>query len=242
MSKTWLITPCFGKAALLHDSLEHLAKTPHGVEHLIVDSKYPVDQAHNSSDIKLYSQAFKCTYLDAGYDRGLHENLNFAVETAGVGPDDILIGSDCDARPTPGFVQAITEVMLADPMIACCALNFWVIDERFGQGKLTESEIAGHRVWNHPGVEMFDVTGFNMKFIHEIGGFKQFNKYYGLLESYLHSKWAPKGMKLVYLRDYRCDAAPVDRENPLLFDKSYRTWKSAHVGGDPRSFGEWLTP
>lgn len=238
---TYLITPCFARWQLVEDFLKYLYETPpKNVVHLLTDNHYPIQKEANHENLRRLAETYGCRYIDSGGDLGLHKSVNNALEVVGFTPVDTLIGCDADDRPSPGFTDAITEVMHSDPKVAVCALNFWVIDQRFQEGKLTESEVAGHKIWTHPGVEMWSVAGFNGKFLSAIGGFHQYNAYYGLLESYLHSKWSPMGMKLVYLKDHRADCLKLDRDNRDFFDPEYREWKDAHVSGYKGSFGEWL--
>lgn len=242
MSRTWLVTPAFIKAALLKDFFEHIYSTPpEGLEaHVVVDGNYPINKEQNSAEIKRLCEQYGCRYLNPGKDLGLQENLNHAIVECGIKSGDIFVGCDGDDRPSPGFVSALREVMLADPSVAVAALNFWVIDQRHREGVFKEGSIAGHRVWVHPGVEMFSCVSFNMKLVFSVGGFSQPNAYYGGIEIALYNSWKPMGMKLVYLPDVRSDAKEVSRTNTAWFDPEYRDWKTAHVAGYKGSFGEWL--
>ena len=47
-------------------------------------------------------------------------------------------------------------------------------------------------------------------------------------------------MKLVYLKDVSAEFVKVNRNDTRFFDPEYREWKTAHIGGDSRPFGEWL--
>ncbi len=240
MSKTVLITPCFAKAALLRDLLEFLALNPPGIDHYILGNHYPINRHTNNDEIRCLANDYGCKFIDSIRDLGLHHSLNNAVKQIGLDDDDIVITVDPDDRPTPGFVDAINNVMRWDDKLAVLALNFWVIDERIKEQKLAQELILGHSVCIHPSVEMFTIAAFNMRFINSIGGFDEPLPYYGGLESYLHSKWAPMGMRLGYLEHYRADAAPVDRGDPNLFDPEFRLWKNAHVAGYKGGFEEWL--
>ena len=238
MSKIWLVTPAFCPADLLEECLGWLydGGIPHHVEHVIVDNHYPVNNFKNSDRIRALARRHHATYIDSCGDLGWPEGVNNAAREVGIKSGDVVINCDPDDRPSPGFISHIDSVMTSDPKIAVCALGFSVIDQRFAEGKLRESRIAGERVWEHPTVEMVSVCAFNWTFIEAIGGLKQQHKYYGGVESYLYPRWQRRGMRLVYLPDVRADAAPVDRTNEKLFDPNYRQWKTDHVGGYPHSF------
>lgn len=240
--KTFLFTPAFCKWKMLADCLEHIYKTPpRDVEHVIILQHYPVNLEENNQRIRDLAKQYGCTLVDSGSDVGLHNGLNNAMKVVGVTREDYIIGCDPDNRPTPGFIDAFRDVMKADPTIAVLGMNFWVITERFQQGKLTEAKIADRAVWLHPNVEMWDVCAFNSGLIHDIGGFSQPNNYYGGLEIYLMRHWVPRGMKLAYLADFRSDHATVDHNDPRLVDQSYREWKISHATkGFSGSFADFL--
>ena len=242
MSKTWLVTPAFCKSALLHDCLAHIHKTgiPKDVEHIVIDGHYPVNKSANRKEIKLYADAFGCRYVDSGKDLGLHEGINNAARVCGIGPEDIVVGCDPDNRPSPNFVTDLDAVMRADPTIAVLGATFWVIEEPRIQNIMTETVIAGRRVWNHPGIEMWTACAFNWSFVTRAGGLSQTHALYGGLESAMSPAMRSQGMRLAYLADTQADSAPVDTLSPLLFDPEYRSWKDAHIAGFKGGLEQWL--
>ncbi len=215
-----------------------------GFKHVILGNHYPVDKKYNQWKIQELAKHYGCIYIDSLYDRGLHQSLNYALAILDIQPTDIFIGCDSDDRPSHGAFQALRTVMIHDPSIAVLGLNFWVLpmkQEKEGR-PWPESTIAGHRVWTHPGAEMFNVVSFNMKLIQEIGGFYQPNAYYGGIEIALYREWSKRQMKLCYLIDHSAEAVQVNREDPLLYDKSYGQWKIDHATkGFSGSFEEWVT-
>jgi hypothetical protein len=238
--KTFIITPCFAKSTLVSDFLAHFYAAPPRFEftHALLLNHYPVNREQNNEEIKKLAQLYDCTLVDTGGDLGLHRSLNHAVEKLGIGPMDLVIGHDPDDRCSPGALDAIRDVMCADPLVAVCGLNFSVIQQK---GPYPESAIAGHRVWVHPSVEMFNVVGWNMSLIHAAGGFSQPNSHYGGIEIALYPEWVNRGMKLVYLIDHTSDYIKVDRNDSRLFDQSYHEWKVAHGFGKFKgNFDEWL--
>lgn len=242
----WIFTPAYCKSSMLEGCLKNLYESPtylDGFTHVIIDQHYPVDIDHNRKAIQDLCKQYGCTYIDSGYDRGLHGGINNAMQVLSVKPTDAFIGCDPDDRPSPGAIQALKRVMEADPSVAVAALNFWVIPWKMKEHGLVmkEETIGGEHVWIHPGVEMFNVVSFNMKLVHELGGFHQPNAYYGGIEISLFHEWFKRGMKLVYLRDHNSEHVKVDRDDPSLYDKSYGEWKIAHATkGFKGSFQEWL--
>lgn len=245
--KTWLVTPSFCKADLLEDFLKyHYPAGPPSTfglnSHVIIDNHYPVDKEKNRRKIQELSKDYGCIYVDSGKDLGLHGGLNNMIKNVGISPHDFLIGHDADDRSTPGFFEHIENVMNADPNFAVIALNFGVINQRIKeQPSMFDIQIiGGESVAVHKSVEMFTVAGFNMKFIHDCGGFNQHWGYYGGLEACMFPQWAKRNLKLGYLLNYRSDVVHLDRANPKFFDPQYREWKTAHLGGFTGSFEQWL--
>lgn len=241
--KTWLVTPSFCKAALLDDYLKHIYLTPPKTEftHVIIDNHYPVDKEQNKKKLKELAREYNCLYVDSGQDLGLHRGLNNAMLRASIRPGDILIGCDPDDRPSPDFLDIMKEVMLADPKLAVCCLSFSVIFDRIKQGvTFKKMEIAGHDLRVHPGVEMWNIAGFNTHLLGRIGGFSQPNNFYGGIEIDLYKAWTKRDMYYGYLYNVISDALPMDRTNRVFFDPEYRQWKTDHVNGYKKSFELWL--
>lgn len=244
--RSFVVTPSFCKAAMLEDFLQYIYSEPknmEGFEHVVIDNHYPVDKEENHDRLKKLCDKYEIVYVNSGKDLGLHEGVNNAIRMVGIKPEDIYIGCDPDDRPTHGSFQAMREVMLKDPSLPVLALNFWVLPwKQKEHGLVMEDEtIAGHRVWRHPGVEMWNVAAFNMRIIDDMGGFRQPNAYYGGIEIALYHHWVKLKMKMGYLRDFSAEAVPVDRKNPDLYDFDYGTWKIDHAQrGFKGSFEEWL--
>lgn len=246
--QTYLITPAFCKAQMLRDCFTHLWKTdlgsslgfrPHRV---VVDNHYPVDKKKNQKEIREICRLYGATYVDSKRDLGLHEGLNNAVKTLGITAEDLIIQCDPDDRPDPGGLHALEQVMRADPSFAVLGLSFSVIHRRKREGvSLTQSTVAGHRVWTHPTVEMWNIAAYNMRFIYGAGGFKELFAFYGGLESRLHPEWVRRGMRLGYLPDFSSEAVPVNKFDDRLVDPSYMQWKLDHVTGKfSGKFEDWL--
>lgn len=241
--KTYLITPAFCKAAMLEGCLDHLyQETPNWMEHIIVDDGYPVDKDDNQERIRQLARERNLLYVDTGSNIGFHKALNFGCKVAGVTQDDLLLLCDPDDRPSPGAMLALEQVMKSDPKIVVGALSFDVIHNNLKPGVNCREEMrAGHRVWIHETTDMWNVTAYNMNFIHSIGGFDEPFPYYGGIESYLFSHWRKDmNQKLVYLPDHRSDHIVLNKQDSFLFDRSYRLWKDAAVTGYKGSFSEWL--
>ncbi len=209
-------------------------------EHVILLNHYPIDKEENNKQIKYLANKYNCTLIDSGSDLGLHKSLNNACKILNIQDDDTLIVCDPDDRPTPNFAKPFKDVIDADKSIAVLGCNFWVIEDRFKEGKLTESVIAGHRVWTHKNIEMYNLAAYNYSFIRSIGGFNEPLPYYGGLECYLYSKF--NGLKMAYLADVRSDNVKLDEKDTRLFDPRYRAWKtrSTHGGEEQIAFEDWL--
>jgi hypothetical protein len=241
--KIWLSTPSFCKAKLLEESLEHIYKTPpkRPFTHWVIDNHYPVNKAENSEKMKEICKKFGCIYIDSGKDLGLHGGLNNAMKQVNLKPGDILIGSDADDRPSPGFLDEMAGAMMESPDFAILAAMFWVIDQRMKEGVLRVHKTpSGRTILVHPNAEMFCIAAFNTRIVNQELPFEQLYAYYGGIECALYGRWIQKGMKLGYLPEVRADVVPLNRDDPTLFDPEYRQWKTDHVGGYKGSFEEWL--
>jgi hypothetical protein len=243
--KQWVITPAFCKAKLLEGQLAHLDTVMDRERHhqVIIDQHYPVDKERNREEIRELAAKYKCTLVDSGGDLGLHHGFNNAtIKQLNIPSEDFVIGCDPDDRPSNGFVDHFTRVLVSDPKMAAICATFWVIDMRYTEGvfKNREETIDGLRVWIHPGVEMFNVVGFNWNWLKSVGGFSQPNNFYGGLEMHLHRKWTEKKMRYGYLPSVRSDAQFIDRGDATLFDPEYRQYKDAHLAGFTGSFEAWL--
>lgn len=243
---TWIFTSAFCKAKMLEECLKHLYSDPF-LEikpfcHVVIDNHYPINKEKNRERIQELCLQYRCAYIDSGCDLGLHQGLNKAMAIVGVEPDDHLLGCDPDDRPSKGWALAMTQVMTGDPSVAVCGMNFWVLPWKQNQQGAWKREIINyHRVWIHPGVEMWNVAAFNMKLVRSLGGFSQPNAYYGGIEIALYHEWVKRQMKLVYLIDYSSEAVPVNREDPELYDQIYGKWKIDHaMHGYTGSFESYL--
>lgn len=237
----WIVTPAFCKAAVLEENFKNIASAPPmGYKRVIIDGHYPVDKDENRKRIQQLCADYGAVYLDPGCDLGLHKNLNYAIDTLGIGPEDVMYGLDPDDFPAPGSIEKIEAIMQADRGIAVCANGWSLIDQRVREGRLTMAAVAGHVVYFHKSVEMFRCCGWNMRFIHSLPQkFHQPNNYYGGLESYLFPKWAAQRLKLAYIQD-TCDNITLDRSNPNYFDPALRKYKDAHLSGFKGSFEEYI--
>jgi hypothetical protein len=242
--RTWLVTSAFCKSELLKDLLAHVYKTPpHNVFHVILDNHYPIDKLENSKSIKRLAHEYDCTYIDNGKDLGLHGSLNNTIKTLGIKSNDLFICLDPDDRPTPGFCDAMRDVMSIDDTIGMLGLNFSVIEMKFEKSKhwYESKQVDNYNVWYHKTLEMINVCAYRMSMVLTANGFQELFEYYGGIESALYPYMKMLGLKLAYLSEYRSDKPWVDRNNPLFFDREYRQWKDDHITNQFRgSFEEWL--
>lgn len=241
MTNKWIVTAAFCKADLLELCLKNLhISFPIGFTHIVIDGHYPIDKDVNRIKIQNLCKKYHCRYLDPGQDLGLHENLNYAVNTCNIGANDIFVCCDPDDFPEPGSIDLLAKVIETDRSIAVLGLSFDLIQARIQQGTLQLRQAGPHLVYYHPTVEMFKTVAFNMRFIHSMPGkFKEERAYYGGIESYLYTHWKRLGLKLAYITPH-CENVPIDKSNPKYFDTSYRQWKDDHLAGYVRSFEQWL--
>lgn len=244
MARTFLISPAFAKAALVEDAMEYLYSSNDLSfidAHIVIDGWYPIDRKNNRVKIAQSALSRGAYYLDAKYDRGLHRNLNYAVEQFGITEKDLVLGLDFDDRPSPGALRALHNVMHCSGEFGVLGLSFSVIKQREKEGVFHERKIiAGEEVLIHPSIEMFNVVAFNMAMVKQNGGFNQLFNYYGGLECALLPTMHKMGLRLGYLKNHVSDALEMDRSNLNFFDPEYREWKTAHVGGYQHGFEQWL--
>lgn len=249
----WLITPAFCKSKMLESCLEHLhTDLPSDVKHVIIDNHYPINKEQNQVDIYALVKKFRCLYIDSGKDLGLHHGLNNAYRIINPEPSDTWVQVDPDDRPSPGFYDALNEVMCNTQKLALCALSFDLIKERLKEHASPEIErfvsfaepfgLSGGTtsVWIHPKIEMLLSNAINLKFIESVGGFYEYYPYYGGFEASMYERWNPLGYELGFLLDYVADSIKLDPNDTTLFDPEYRLWKDAHLSGYEKSFEEWL--
>lgn len=255
LGRTIIVTPAFCKAAMLQDCLENIyAMPPKDVTHYILDNHYPVNETENRKQIRELAERFGCIYFDSGGDIGLYRSCNAMMDHAGLCPEDIIMGCDPDDRPTPGWVDALRSVMLADPSFAIvgAVFPFYGVPEVERNGKegtpfsehvrnLPEETIAGHKVLIHPSVEMWKVCATSTRMLLEMGGLpiNPNHQLYGGQESLQHLWWRERGMRLGYLPAISAEHVKTDY-SPSRFDAAYRSWKNAHLAGFSGRFADWL--
>lgn len=224
--KNWVFTPAFCSARMMLDFLDYLHPLVPASQytHVIVDDNYPINKEKNSENIRGLSREYNCIYLNSGKNLGLHHCLNWAMKEVGVKETDFYINCDADDRPQEGTFNAMRHVMNADPTLAVLGCSFKKIQNKLDCLK-TET-IAGHEVFIHPTVEMWNVSAINLKFLASIGGFNEPYDFYGGLESYFYSKYRYTDMRIGYLKHYTSDVPSFDLS---LMDPRFIEYKNAHV-------------
>src|SRR6185312_3401257 len=137
--KTFIVTPAFCKAKLLEHCLAHIYSSPikRPFEHFVLHQHYPVDKERNGERIKEIAKKYGCHLIDSGGDIGLHEGLNNMMRIVDLQEGDHLVGCDPDDRPSPGWVDLLTEGLEQNPNIAVMGAVFWVIVQRRKEGVFT---------------------------------------------------------------------------------------------------------
>jgi hypothetical protein len=247
--KTWIITPAFCSARMLEDCLRHIySHRPIApVEHVVLDNHYPTE---TDGTIRQVAEKYGCTYFDSGGDFGLSRSVTQAVREIGVNREDVVCGCDPDDRPSPGWVDTLRKVMLADRSFAVLGGVFPFCTgplqqqhlaenqtpfEVFVKG-LVEEEVAGVRVLVHPSVEMIKVAALSARMLVDFGYPTNYrHPYYGGQESMMFEWWKTRKMRLGYV-----PSVTVRQADASLFDMRYRRWKDAHLGGWPGSYKDWI--
>lgn len=229
-----VVTPSYCRHTLLADYMAHVYRDPEmsrgDVVHVLGDNHYPVNKEKNSAEIRKIARDYGAVYHDNGRDVGLTENVNACLRAVNAGFGDIVIGSDPDDRPSLGFVGKFVRALSLDPKLAVAASLFSVIDQRIRQPEVGMKQvmIGDMRAWQHPSLEMWNLSAARMDDIIKWGYFDEANAYYGGAEHYIFDKLTAEGKYYAYLEDVRSDAAPVDKSGPM-FDPEYKDWKFYHA-------------
>lgn len=176
--------------------------------------------------------------LDAGRNVGLAGGLNFMLKNTPY--TDLNLLMDCDAVPlTEGWDIALTEV-LTDDTIAWAGIWNEVSYREMDERGFTSVVVNGYicREPKQPGIN--SISGHKRKWIDDIGGFKDENKFYGGSEVVLHQHVNEKN-RHVFLDDFKEAAAYVI---PCLHEDEYTEYKRKHAiglgGRFEGSFEDWL--
>jgi len=175
---------------------------------------------------------YKCVYPAGTEPIGIQDSLNAFFAMHPQPPGTIWVNCDADSLPTThGWDKAICEVVDAGyPLV-----GLHIPETPDG----AESLVAGHRVFVHPNIMMFNVAGYDLDFcLDECGGFDQPVKYWGGFEGHFLSGLMKTDKHLAFLLDH-----PEVRDPALtaMHDPRYSAYKWEHFYGRfTGSFADYL--
>lgn len=223
-----------------------------GGEHYVVDLGFPLsedgeniikDNKWNSSRQLVLSCAMNnWNYIKPARNRGVSPNWSFVFQESECGLDDVLVGIESDEIAlTEGWVEAIADVIKADPKMALVSLNTDGHNKLIEEGKLAghKEVIDGKNVFVVNGLCSWAMIGFNGRFLHRMGGIPtpKGANIYGHIESACYQHIVDGGYRWAILLEYFCEHT----DNIPL----YRSWKTDITSGkyankEQIQFDEWL--
>lgn len=228
------VTPCYAPAAMFDASASMLTWTPGVVsERWVLLNHYPLPSVdENNAAIREAARRHGYLVHDSGGDLGLHGSLNAFLAAHPQPAGTVMLYVDPDSGcDTPGWDKAIADVIAVDPRLPVVALGI-------PETPAPNAKVAGHRVFIHPSMMMFNVTGFSLDFIARCGGFDQQVKYWGGIEACIYDGLKREGAHIAYLTEHRNIDYAVLRD---AHDPRYATWKWEHYYGRfPGSFADYL--
>lgn len=236
-ARVWVVTLCHVDIHVLDASLNEFYATTKYDEfytHILVDHHWPINTWQHRHDLLYLAERYRCKVMTPYENVGGAGGLNWAMQNLPWKEGDLLLGYDPDSFPkNKNWVTAMADV-LKDPKYGGISLK--INADLFTKEWDREVVNYSHRVMRPAkgGIEMFNVSMWDMEVIDEIGGFHDI-KYYGGVETPLLSKFNRHGFKHGYLEDYTEDLRPVEPH------PEYIKWKSAHVKGDFNgNFCDWV--
>jgi len=222
-----------------------------GCPHYFLYQHFPLKKERCKNKQKEICDRYGIIWVDSGYDRGLHEGMNYLVSVINPTDDTVIIGFDPYEWPTtPGFDVALTEVLSAednqDIVLAALKNNynqngFWI--SRYYPGKIGNHDI----MITNAGVCPMSISAFKTSWFKQIGGWKQSSTHYGHLEEYIRDKLKETGKLSCVLHNYSCinvEGAP-EYKTPLINfhpqDSLYKEYKQCQADySSKEAFEVWL--
>lgn len=241
--KAYVVTPGFCNARTLNFGWTRFYETHNPnleIEHWFLDNHYPIRRKSNLEEMHALAEKHGVRWHDSGGDHGLHGSLNRWCQRMSFKDDDIVIGYDADSYAgSAGFDMALATALHFDKSIAIAALWNPAMQMKVDGGQtMTYRHVNQVRVAVHPSVEMFNITGWNMGFVKQAGGFDQQWSHYGGIEVAMMKHWQRQNKCLAYLPDWP-ELWGMGDEN-VLIDPEYRAWKSAHLAGFKGGLADYL--
>lgn len=189
---------------------------------LICPHHWPLDTQRHHDAVTRLALAAGAEIVNPEKNLGGTEGANFLVRELNPNSEDLLLWLDGDSWPvTDGWLQAMIEVMAADPTIA--TLSLWNT-EMSGKTDWVEEVVAGRTVRTFPThSEAFSVTMWRGHFV--FPKIEAERAYYGDIETMAYRKAQRLGMRCAWLADFKEIACPI--AHPPIYEE----WKREHVAG-----------
>lgn len=191
----------------------------------LIDHHWPIDSDLVSDCITDLSEMTGARTIMPDKNLGGTGGFNWALREIAsremLKSDDLLLWYDPDSWPvTRGWLQAMTEVMAADPSIA--TLSLWAPQEMSGRDDWVAEVIAGHKVRTFPShAEGFSVTMWRANFA--MPKVEAEYEFYGQIEEPAYQKAKRIGKRNAWLADFHEIPCPIPHP------KVYEDWKREHV-------------
>lgn len=234
MSKVYLATIAYNQEDFVREALEHDSASiiPYSYDEWVVfDPSYPLNK--DPRGIEILSEQYGREYVKIE-NKGCHKNFQQAFEYFKPNDDDIFIPLCPDARPSPGSIQAIVDVLRGDPRCFTAQLN------RPGDYSVYPKQqhvVGGHEVLYFRDMIAWSFGGFRCDWVNKAGGFDFNDHWYGGVEAFLCQRLYPMGGRWYFIKNYY----DYGKASP---DELYQKWKLCTAGfGDTltaSSFEEWL--
>ncbi len=211
--------------------------------HILLNNHYPVDKARNDFLIEQICRSYGIKFHDVGENIGLAagynlllNNLRFADKAD---DEDIVIGIDPDVWPiSKGWGQALIDVMSGDPAVAWASL--WInsaTERETTERGYTPNIINGVKVRELKQASMNSICAWRLGVLRELGGLEEPKKYYGGVEGQMFPKMVERGLKWVFLEDFKEECSPLVNSEDLY--RVYK-WEYAHKNSTQLDFESWL--
>jgi hypothetical protein len=241
MSKVYMVSTAFVPIRVAAPCITQIKKTI-GIkaEWHIWHNHYPLEQELNDLLLeKLFDyysiRDWNCHTTE---NVGLSTGLNNLIKRLDIADDDIILATDLDVGPvTPGWGQAIVDVLRADPTVGGVSLMNQHAERELAERGATIHTIDGKICLQGHTPVVQSIIGWTGKSLREVGFVQEQNHFYGGSEITMWPLMKSLGYKWVYLAEYK------EEYNDLLkCDGCYRhyKWNYAHLRTTTLSFAAWL--
>lgn len=237
-----IITLGFVSAKTLESTMNHLYEAnillkPH--KHYFLYQHYPLSKEKTKISQLATCEKYGMIWVDSGFDRGLHNGMNYLMGQLNLNDDDIVIGLDPDEWPiTRGFDQALEDA-LTDPNYPDMVISY-LRNSTFPPVNYSQL-VGGHRAYVFTeSIAATNVAAFKAGWFKQIGGWWEPTTHYGYLEVHINSKIQETKKTRCVLEDVRCvNVGPIEGYVPQ--DELYRQYKGCQANWTSKeSFEDWL--